>query len=87
MPKKPMKVPHDSETVRAGNKGGVAALCDTDEAIKCANKAGMPEEPHRMYSELTGCKRNQTEVLKSTKGIGSPTANTHRIGDRRAADA
>ena len=87
MLKKPVKVPHDSETVRAGNKGGVAALCDTDEAIKCANNAGMPEEPHQMCSELTGHESNQTEVLESMKGIGSPTANAHRVGDRRAADA
>ena len=73
--------------MRAGNKGGVAALCDTDEAKKCANNTGTPEEPRRMYSELTGRESNQTEVLESMKGIGTPTANVHRVGDRRAADA
>ena len=73
--------------MRAGKKGGVAAQCDTDEAIKCANNAGMPEEPHRRYSEHTGRESKQTEVLKSRKGIGSPTANTHRVSDRRAGDA
>ena len=40
-----------------------------------------------MYSELTGRESNQTEVLESMKGIGSPTANAHRVGDRQAADA
>ena len=87
MPKKLIKEPHDSETMRAGNKGGVAVLCDTDEAIKYANNAGTPEEPHRMYPELTGRESNQTKVIESMKGIGSPTANAHRVGDRRAADA
>ena len=72
MPKKPIKVSHDRETVRAGKKGGVAAPCDTDEATKCANTAGTPEEPHLMYSEHSGRESNQTEVLESMKGIGSP---------------
>ena len=73
--------------MRAGKKSGVAALCDTDKAIKCVNNAGTPEEPHREYPELTGRESNQTEVLESLKGIGSPTANAHRVGDRRVADA
>ena len=73
--------------MRLGNKGGVAAPCDTDEAINCANTAGTPEELHRMYLEHPGHESNQTEVLESMKGIGSPTANAHRVGDSWAADA
>ena len=87
MPKKPIKAPHDRQTVRLGYKGGVAEPSDTDEAINCANTAGTPEEPHRMYSEHPGHESTQTEVLESMKGIGSPTANAHRVVDSRAADA
>ena len=86
-PKNPIKAPHYRQNVRLGNKGGFAAPCDTDEAINCAKTASTPEEPHRMYSEHPGHESNQTEVLESMKGIGSPTANAHRVGDSRAADA
>ena len=65
--------------MRVGKKSGVAAPCDTDEAIKYVNHAGTPEEPHRVHSEPAGRESNQTEVLESLKGIGSPTAIVHRV--------
>ena len=49
--------------------------------------AGTPEEPHRMYSVHPVHESNQTEVLESMKVFGSPTANAHRVGESRAADA
>ena len=75
--KKPIMVPQERQIVRLGNKGGVAAPGDTDEALNCANTAGTPEEPHRMYSGHPVHESNQTEVLESMKVIGSLTANAH----------
>ena len=71
--------------MRVGNKGGDAAPCDTDEA-KIAQTPQARRKNRKKYSKLSWRESNQTEVLESKKGIGSPSANAHRVGDSRAAD-
>ena len=71
--------------MRVGNKGGVATPCDTDEA-KNAQTPQARWKNRKKYSKLSWRESNQTEVLESMKGIGSPTANAHRVGDSHAAD-
>ena len=86
MPKNPIRAPHNRQNVRLGNKGGFAVPGDTDEAIMCKK----PQARQKNRIECTwnpGHESNQTEVLESMKGIGSPTANVHRVGDGCAADA
>ena len=73
--------------MRAGNKGGVTTPCNTDEA-KNAQTPQARRKNRKKYSKLSWRESNQTEVLlQSMKGIGSHTANAHRVGDSRAVGA
>ena len=71
--------------MRVGNKGGVATPCDTDEA-KNVQTPQARWKNHKKYSKLSWRESNQTEVLDSMKGISSPTANAHRVGDSHTVD-
>ena len=71
--------------MRLGKKGGVATPCDPYEA-KNAQKP-QARKNRKKYSKHSGRESNHLSVIESKKGIDSPTANVHRIGDSHTADA
>ena len=68
--------------MRLGKKGGVATPCDPYEA----KNAQKPQARWKKYSKHAGRESNHLSVNESKKGIDSPTANVHRIGDSHTAD-
>ena len=72
--------------MRLGKKGGVATPCDPYEA-KNEQKPQARWKNRKKYSKHSGRESNHLFVIESKKGIDSPTANVHRIGDSHTADA
>ena len=70
--------------MRLGNKGGVATPCGPYEAKNAQKTAGSLEESEEVLETLV---TREIAVLESKKGIDSPTANAHRVGDSHSADA
>ena len=68
-----------------GNKGGVAIICDPDEA-KNAQKPQARWKNRKKYLKLSWRESNHNAVLESKKGIDSPTANAHQVGESHIAD-
>ena len=72
--------------MRVGNKGGVATPCDPYEAKNAQKTAGSVEESEEVLETLV-MREESHRRTRTKKGIDSPTANAHQVGDSHTADA